>query len=147
MSLLLLYRIFPSFPHTRKKSCMSRKKTVLRKISIAGAGPGWAGAGRDRPGPGRNEGKGRVGTGRAGGTCVFLHKNVLRNMLACLLGAVCRGEKLVFCTGCYPEGIDFFPHYTGFFPRKKSGPLRENPVRSRCCQSHSQTSKKNSQGR
>ena len=92
VSFLLLYRIFPSFPHAREKFGMSPgKKTVLREkfgrrcrtagLERAGmAGRDGAGAGMG-PGPGRDgggagpgwgPGPGRDGVGW--GTCVFLHK-------------------------------------------------------------------------
>ena len=86
VSFLLLYRIFPSFPHAREKFGMSPgKKTVLREkfgrrcrtagLERAGmAGRDGAGAGRAGmgPGPGWEPGPGRDGVGW--GTCVFLHK-------------------------------------------------------------------------
>ena len=83
VSFLLLYRIFPSFPHAREKFGMSPgKKTVLRekfgrrcrtagleRAGMAGrdgAGAGMGGrAGRDGAGPGW--GRGRAGMGAGAG--------------------------------------------------------------------------------
>ena len=84
VSFLLLYRIFPSFPHAREKFGMSPgKKTVLRekfgrrcrtagleRAGMAGRdggpGPGW-GAGRAGMGPGPGWGRGRAGMGAGAG--------------------------------------------------------------------------------
>ena len=70
VSFLLLYRIFPSFPHTRKKSGMfPGEKTVLRKkfgcrcrtagLERAGSGgPGWRAGMAGRAGMGAGPGRG-----------------------------------------------------------------------------------------
>ena len=56
VNFLLLYRIFPSFPHAREKSGMFRENTINEtgKNSVAGAGPlGPVGrSGPERSGPG-----------------------------------------------------------------------------------------------
>ena len=128
VSFLLLYRIFSLFPHAREKSCMSRKKTVLREkfgcryqtagLERAGStGPGW----RARPGWGPGQGR------RGWGTCVFLHKNVRRNRLECSFGAEYRGENPLFFSGFFPRGTcptGYSPRFPEFSPGKNPANLR-----------------------
>ena len=66
--------------------------------------------------------------GRAGGgggkTCVFLHKNVHRNMLQYSFGAVFRGKKPVFFTRFFRE----VPNFSLDMPDFSRG---KNPAKSR----------------
>ena len=72
VSFLLLYRFFPSFPHAREKSGMSRE-TEPGKHLVAGAGLlGWSGPGGPMAGPAGMGAGAWPGRG-SGETCVFLH--------------------------------------------------------------------------
>ena len=120
---LLLYRIFPSFPHAREKSGMSREKPVLSPGKILSQMPDlWAWAGREGwAGMAGRQGWG-LGPGRARRTCMFLHKNKRRNRLECRFGAVCREKNPVFFTGFFSGGTGFSPRCTGLF--KIDGKIR-----------------------
>ena len=74
VSFILLCRIFPSFPHAREKSGMSRKKNGTDGKIRSQVPDRWAGAGREcwagmaagqgwRTGPGGGPGPGRAGGG------------------------------------------------------------------------------------
>ena len=118
--------IFSSFPHEGKIQCaLKRKKctTALRK-KIGCAGLGWAGAGREGPAgvePGRDGARGRAGGGL---TCVFLHKNVRRNRLKYLFGAVCRGKNRYFSPDFFREVPDFALYILDFFRGKNQAKSR-----------------------
>ena len=73
---------------------------------------------------GQGWGQGQDRAGWAVGTCVFLHKNVHKNRLECLFGAVC-SKKTVFFTWFFSGGTGIFPLHTGIFQRGK------NPAKSR----------------
>ena len=67
-----------------------------------------------------------AGPGRWGGTCLFLHKNVLRNRLECSFGAVCKGQKR--CSSLnFPQKVhDFALDVQDFSPGKISQNQGEN---------------------
>ena len=116
VSFLLLYQFFSSFPYAREKSSAG-KKTVLSPGKVwlqapAQASDLWAERTglRGRAGPGWGRWPGRGG---GGGDVRFVHKNVLRNRLECLFGAVGRGNRK---KPAFFNGFFFWRYHDRIFP-------------------------------
>ena len=99
--------------------CPVKKKVLREKLGRRRRITGLERAGSAGPGI-RDGGRGQAGPGGVG-TCVFLHKNVRRKSLDCCFGAEYRGENPKIFTGFSPRGTGYFPCFTGFFSKKKSG--------------------------